>query len=153
MTELYDEMGDSIRDRAQEFGTTTGRPRRVGWFDLVAARYSTRVNGYTSLLLTRLDVLDHLDTIKLCTHYELDGEVVWDFPGSAAALERCKPIYEDIPGWDSPTAGVTDIEALPKEARTYVDRVQELVGGPPIDIISTGPQRHETITVRQVIPV
>ena len=150
VTELHDETGDAIRDRAKEFGTTTGRPRRVGWFDSVAARYSTRVNGYTSLLLTRLDVLDIFDSIQLCTHYELDGEVVSDFPGSAAALERCVPIYEDMPGWDSPTAGVTELEDLPKEARFYADRLQELVGC-PIDIISTGPNRHETITVRPVI--
>ena len=152
VTELHDETGDKIRDLAGEFGTTTGRPRRVGWFDSVAARYSARVNGYTSLLFTRLDVLDHFDVIRVCTHYELDGEVVWDFPGSAAALDRCKPIYEDIPGWDSPTAGVTEMEELPKGANSYVERIQELVGC-PIDIISTGPHRHETITVRSVIQV
>jgi adenylosuccinate synthase len=149
-TELHDDIGNAIRDRAGEFGTTTGRPRRVGWFDSVVARYSTRVNGYTSLLLTRLDVLDVFDSIKVCTAYELDGDVVWDFPGSAAVLDRCKPIYEDLNGWDSPTAGVTEIEDLPKEARSYVDRVQELVSR-PIDIISTGPYRHETIVVRPVL--
>ena len=150
VTELGGETGDAMRERAQEFGTTTGRPRRVGWFDSVAARYSARVNGYTSLLLTRLDTLDPFDTIRLCTHYELDGEVVSDFPGSAAALERCTPIYEDIPGWDSPTAGVTSIEDVPSGARHYVDRLQELIGA-PIDIISTGPERDETITVRPVL--
>jgi len=150
VTELHDETADAIRDRAQEFGTTTGRPRRVGWFDAVAARYSTRVNGYTSLLLTRLDVLDDFDEIKVCAAYELDGEIVHDFPGSAAALERCLPVYEDHSGWDSPTAGATSIEDLPKEARSYVERIEELVDR-PIDIISTGPQRHETITVRSVI--
>ena len=150
VTELQDETADAIRDRAQEFGTTTGRPRRVGWFDSVAARYSARMNGYTSLLLTRLDVLDGFDTIRVCTHYELDGEVVEDFPGSAAILERCRPVYEEIPGWDSPTAGSTEFEDLPKEARHYVDRIRELVGR-PIDIISTGPHRHETITVRPVV--
>ena len=150
LTELHDETGNAIRELAQEFGATTGRPRRVGWFDSVAARYSTRVNGYTSLVLTRLDVLDGFDPIRICTHYELDGEVVWDFPGSVANLERCKPVYEDIPGWDRPTAGTTRLEDLPKGARSYVDRIQELVGR-PIDIISTGPHRDETITVREVI--
>ena len=148
VTELFDETGEAIRERAQEFGATTGRPRRVGWFDSVAARYSTRVNGYTSLLLTRLDVLDGFDPIRVATHYELDGETVWDFPGSAAALERCVPVYEDIRGWDSPTEGVTSLEDLPRQARSYVDRIQELVG-PPIDLISTGPHRHETIVVRE----
>ena len=150
VTELHDDTGDAIRERAQEFGTTTGRPRRVGWFDAVAARYSTRINGYTSLVLTRLDVLDGFDTIRICDYYDLDGERVWDFPGSAAALERCHPVYEDFPGWDSPTAGVTSLEDLDEQARAYVDRLQELVGV-PIDIISTGPYRHETIVVREVI--
>jgi adenylosuccinate synthase len=102
------------------------------------------------LLLTRLDVLDDFDEIKVCAAYELDGEIVHDFPGSAAALERCLPVYEDHSGWDSPTAGATSTEDLPKEARSYVERIEELVDR-PIDIISTGPQRHETITVRSVI--
>jgi adenylosuccinate synthase len=151
VTELFDETSDAIRDQPpQEIGTTTGRPRRVGWFDSVAARYSVRVNGYTSLLLTRLDVLDIFDEIKICAAYELDGEIVHDFPGSAAALERCLPVYEVHRGWDSPTAGVTDIKDMPRGARLYIDRLQELIGI-PIDIISTGPHRHETITVRKVI--
>ncbi|MBM3945442.1 MAG: adenylosuccinate synthase, partial [SAR202 cluster bacterium] len=97
-TELKDETGDKIRDLAQEFGTTTGRPRRVGWFDAVAAKYSAQVNGYTSVVLTRLDVLDGFHPIKICTGYELDGEVVHDLPGGAAALARCKPVYEELPG-------------------------------------------------------
>ena len=150
VTELHDETGEAIRERAQEFGTTTGRPRRVGWFDSVAARYSARVNGYTSLLLTKLDVLDIFDQIKICAAYELDGEIVHDFPGSAAVLSRCKPIYEDHPGWDSPTSGARELEALPETARSYVDRLEELVDR-PIDIISTGPHRDETITVRPVL--
>ena len=154
LTEIFDETGDMIRELgtdpdAREFGATTGRPRRVGWFDSVVARYSTRVNGYTSLVLTRLDVLDQFDTIKICDSYELDGELVKDFPGSAAVLERCKPIYEDFPGWDGATAGVTKMEDLPAGARAYVERLEELVGR-PIDIISTGPFRHETIEVRKI---
>ena len=152
VTELHDQTGDAIRERAQEFGTTTGRPRRVGWFDSVAARYSVRINGYTSLVLTRLDVLDMFDSISICAAYELDGETVQDFPGSAAALERCKPIYEEHSGWDSPTASITELKDLPREARSYVDRLQELIGR-PIDIISTGPNRHETVTVRSVVQV
>lgn len=149
-TELEDQTGDAIRDLAQEFGVTTGRPRRVGWFDGVAARYSTQINGYTSAFLTRLDVLDGFDTVKICTAYELDGEVIKHFPGGVAALERSKPIYEELPGWDSPTASVTRLGDLPKEARAYVDRLQDLIGC-TIDVISTGPHRHETITVRSVI--
>jgi len=155
LTEIFDDTADKIRDLGRdtgsgEFGATTGRPRRVGWFDSVVARYSARINGYTSLVLTRLDVLDHFDSIQVCVAYELDGERVADFPGSAALLERCKPIYEEIPGWDSPTAGVTNLEDLPSGARYYVERIEEEVGR-PIDIISTGPLRHETITVREVI--
>jgi adenylosuccinate synthase len=152
VTEITGDMGDRIRNLANEFGATTGRARRVGWFDSVVARYSLRVNGYTSLILTRLDVLDSFDSIRLCSAYELDGEIVTDFPGSAAVLERCTPIYEDFPGWDSPTAGVTDYNDLPEGARAYVRRLEELIGR-PIDIISTGPYRHETIEVRSMIAV
>ena len=151
-TELLDSIGDTIRELAEEFGTTTGRPRRVGWFDAVAARYSAQVNGYTSAVLTRLDVLDGFDSVKICTAYRLDGEVIESFPGGVASLERCQPIYEDHPGWDSPTANLSRPEDLPKEARSYVDRLQELIGS-PVDIISTGPHRHETIPVRPIIEV
>ena len=151
-TELLDETGDKIRELAQEFGTTTGRPRRVGWFDAVAARYSTQVNGYTSAVLTRLDVLDGFERVKISTAYDLDGEVIDYFPCGVAALERCRPIYEEHPGWDTPTASATRLEDLPSEARAYVDRLEELIGC-PVDIISTGPYRHETIQVRSVIRV
>jgi adenylosuccinate synthase len=152
VTELQDETGEAIRELAQEFGTTTGRPRRVGWFDAVAARYSARLNGYTSVVLTRLDVLDGFDPVRICTGYELDGEVIYEFPGSNAELERCKPVYEDHQGWDAPTASVTQLEDLPAQARSYVDRVQELIDC-PVDVISTGPHRHETIMARTVIQV
>ncbi|MDP6403021.1 MAG: adenylosuccinate synthase [SAR202 cluster bacterium] len=149
-SELLDETGEKIRDLAQEFGTTTGRPRRVGWFDAVAARYSAQVNGYTSAVLTRLDVLDGFDSVKICTAYEHNGTVVERFPAGVAALERCRPVYEEHPGWDSPTASVTRLEELPREARSYVDRLQELINC-SIDIISTGPHRHETVLVRPVL--
>ena len=150
-TELLGETGETIREVAQEYGATTGRPRRVGWFDAVAARYSVRVNGYTSAVLTRLDVLDGFDSVRICTAYELDGKVVESFPGGTAALERCKPIYEELPGWDSPTASVTRLEDLPAEARSCVSRIEELMGS-RIDIISTGPYRHETTMVRPIMP-
>ena len=150
VTELHGEAGDHVRDLAQEFGTTTGRPRRVGWFDCVVARYSTRINGYTSLILTRLDVLDDFDEIEVCTAYELDGRIVRDFPGNPATLDRCKPIYETMQGWDTPTAGVTRMEDLPHLARAYITLVEEQVGR-RIDMISTGPNRHETVTVRPVL--
>lgn len=147
VTELHGSTGDEIRDRAKEFGTTTGRPRRVGWFDAVAARYSARINGYTGMILTRLDVLDIFDSIKVCRAYQLDDETVWDFPGNASTLDRCVPIYEELPGWDMPTAGMDKYEDLPPNAKAYVDRIQELVGV-DADIISTGPHRDQTIHVR-----
>lgn len=150
VTELLNEQGELIRELAQEFGATTGRARRVGWFDSVAARYSARINGYTSLVLTRLDVLDNFDSIKVCTHYELDGEKVTDFPGNISILEKCTPVYEEIPGWSIKTAGLTDIDKLPSGARKYVDRIEELIGI-PINIISTGPHRKETILVNPIL--
>ena len=150
-TELLDDTGETIRELAQEFGVTTGRPRRVGWFDAVASRYSAQVNGYTSAVVTRLDVLDGFDSVKICTAYELDGEIIDSFPGGVATLERCVPVYEEHSGWDSPTASITRPQDLPSAAQSYVDRLQELIGC-PVDIISTGPNRHETIPVRPIIP-
>lgn len=150
-TELEDETGEKIRELAQEFGATTGRPRRVGWFDAVAARYSALVNGYTSAVVTRLDVLDGFNSVKICTAYELDdGKIIKDFPGGVANLERCRPIYEEHPGWDTPTASATEFQSLPAEAMAYVSRLEELIGC-PIALISTGPQRDETIMVHSVI--
>ncbi len=149
-TELFDETGDQIRERAWEYGTTTGRPRRCGWFDGVAARYSTTVNGYTSGVLTRLDVLDGFPSVKICVAYELKGETIDYFPGSVALLEQCKPVYEELPGWTEPTSSARREEDLPPEARRYVQRLEELMGC-PIDMISTGPQREETVRLRPII--
>jgi adenylosuccinate synthase len=152
-TELNDETGETIRELAQEFGTTTGRPRRVGWFDAVAAKYSSLINGYTSAVLTRLDVLDGFETVRICTQYiSEDGDVTDDFPGGVAALEKARPMFEDMPGWDRPTASVRRYEDLPRAARDYVERIQELIGC-PIDVISTGPHRDETVMVRQMMHV
>ena len=152
VTEITGVMGDEMRTLANEFGATTGRARRVGWFDSVVGRYSHRINGYTGLVVAKLDILDNFDEIKLCVAYELDGERVWDFPGSAALLERCKPIYETHPGWHSSTRKLRKLEDLPTGARAYVDRLEELVGV-PVDIISTGPHRDQTIMVKSVVQV
>ena len=153
-TELLDETGETIRELAQEFGTTTGRPRRVGWFDAVAAKYSALINGYTSAVLTRLDVLDGFETVRICTHYLMeDGEKTDDFPGGVAALEKARPIFEEMPGWDTPTASVRQYEDLPRKARDYVERIQELLIGCPVDLISTGPHRDETVMVRSMMRV
>ena len=150
VTELTDDVGDTIRELAWEYGTTTGRARRIGWFDAVAARYSAQVNGFTSVVLTRLDVLDSISPIKVCTAYRIDGEVVHTFPTNKAVLERCEPVYEEFPAWSDPTASIQRLEDLPENARRYVTRLEELIGV-PINLISTGPKRDETIPIRPII--
>ena len=150
-TELDDEVGEAIRLRAWEYGTTTGRARRCGWFDGVAARYSAAVNEFSDAILTRLDVLDGFDTVKVCVAYRLDGQVGEGFPSAASTLARCEPVYEELPGWDKPTAGLTSWDDLPAQAQRYVKRIEELIGA-PIALISTGPHREETIRLRPFIP-
>jgi len=148
-TELHDETGEKIRQIAQEFGATTGRARRCGWFDAVAARFSTRINGFNGLVLTRLDVLDSFPSIKICTSYKLNGTITDRFPTSIAALEKCQPVYEEMPGWQCRTTDMRRFEELPKLAKAYVKRLEELMGC-PIDIISIGPRREESITIRPI---
>lgn len=150
VTELNDDVGNAIRERAWEYGTTTGRPRRCGWFDAVAARYSAALNGFTSIVLTRLDVLDGFSPIEVCTAYCVDGQITHQFPTNASVLERCEPVYEEFPGWTEPTASVQRLDGLPEGALRYVKRLEELIGV-PIDLISTGPRREETIPVRSII--
>ena len=149
-TELDDEVGRDIRERAWEYGTTTGRPRRVGWFDGLAARYSATINGFTSAVLTRLDVLDGIDPVKICTAYEADGKRIHRFPSEPGLLERATPVWEEMRGWSAPTAGITDLSQLPPEASAYVRRIEDVIGC-PIDLISTGPRRDESIVVRPII--
>ena len=143
-TELRDETGDLIRERAHEYGTTTGRPRRCGWFDAVAARFSTRINGFTGTAITRLDILDILPSMKICVGYELDGQTIDYFPGSVAALARCQPIYEELSGWQTPTSDIRNYDQLPSEARRYITRLEELTSC-PANIISVGSGREQTI--------
>jgi adenylosuccinate synthase len=145
-TELKDETGDLIRERAHEYGTTTGRPRRCGWFDAVAARFSTRINGFTGAAITRLDVLDILPRLKICVGYKLDGETIDYFPGSAAVLDRCQPIYEELPGWQTAISDIRHYEQLPIEARQYLARLEELTSC-PAKLISVGQGREQTIIV------
>lgn len=148
-TELLGETGDLIREIAQEYGATTGRPRRCGWFDAVAARYSTLLNGFSGIALTRLDVLDTFASIKICIGYKVDGQTINQFPSSSLLLERCQPVYEEVPGWQSRTAHLRRFGDLPPLAQSYVRKLENLVGC-PIDIISVGPQREETIIVRPI---
>jgi len=143
-TELKNEICDLIRERAHEYGTTTGRPRRCGWFDAVAAKFSTRINGFTRAAITRLDVLDILPSLKICVGYKLDGQTIDYFPASAAALDRCQPVYEELPGWQVPTSDFQQFDQLPPPARQYVTRLEELISC-PISIVSVGMRREQTI--------
>jgi len=146
-TELFDDMGEHLATVGAEFGATTGRPRRCGWFDAVALRRSIVNSSVSGLCITKLDVLDGLDTIKICVGYEIDGEPVTGVPLVLDRLAECEPVYEDMPGWSEQTAGVTDYEDLPGNARRYLERIEELAGI-PLDIISTGPGREQTIVKR-----
>jgi adenylosuccinate synthase len=143
-TELKDETGDLIRERAHEYGTTTGRPRRCGWFDAVAARFSTRINGFTTAAVTRLDILDIMPRLKICVGYELDGQMIDYFPGNVATLARCKPIYEELPGWQVPVSDIRDYDQLPLQARQYISRLEELIGC-PVSLVCVGPERERAI--------
>jgi len=143
-TELKDETGDLIRERAHEYGTTTGRPRRCGWFDAVAGRYSTRINGFTGAAITRLDVLDVLPRLKICVGYKLDGREIDYFPGNIVELSRCQPVYEELPGWRAPINDIRQYDELPVQARQYVARLEELIAC-PVDLISVGERREQTI--------
>lgn len=146
-TELEDEIGDRLRVRGHEYGSVTGRPRRCGWFDAAALKRSVQINGVSGLCITKLDVLDGLDTIRVAIGYKVRGERRDILPVGAEALAICEPIYEDHPGWQESTLGVKDFDKLPQAAQKYLKRLEELVGA-PIAIISTGPDRVETIVVK-----
>ncbi len=143
-TELTGELGNRLRESGQEFGAVTGRPRRCGWYDAVAVRYAVRVNGLDALALTKLDVLDGLPELQVCTGYRLRGAVIEDMPGDLAQFSACEPIYETIGGWSQPTAGVRKYQDLPAEARAYIARIEEITGVPAA-VLSTGSAREDTI--------
>jgi len=146
-TELFDDQGEHLARVGAEFGATTGRPRRCGWFDAVALRRSIINSSVSGLCVTKLDVLDELKTIKVCVGYEINGEAI---PGVPVVVDRfvdCKPVYEEVPGWQESTVGVTNADDLPANARDYLARIEELAGV-PVDIISTGPDREQTIIKR-----
>ncbi len=149
-TELHDATGELLREKAHEYGTTTGRARRVGWFDAVAARYSRQINGFTGIVFTRLDILDGFPSVKVCVGYQVGGRDIDYFPADTALLERCVPVYEEFIGWDQPTASATKLSQLPDNALAYIKKVETLVGC-PIQIISTGPRREETVLVEPVL--
>jgi adenylosuccinate synthase len=139
-------MAELIRQRGNEYGSVTRRPRRCGWFDAVATRYAARLNGFDSMALTKLDVLDALEEIKVCVGYEIDGKRIEIFPAVSAELAKIKPIYETLPGWQTDTLGVTDFEKLPENAKRYVKFLSDSIGV-EIGLISTGPERDQTIII------
>jgi adenylosuccinate synthase len=143
-TELLGEMGQRLRDTGQEYGASTGRPRRCGWYDAVAVRYAVRINGLDALALTKLDVLDGIETLEICTAYRCGDTVLTEMPADTAQLAKCTPVYESLPGWSQPTRGVTRYEDLPPEARAYIARLEE-VSGVPAAVVSTGSERDHTI--------
>ncbi|MEX1073514.1 MAG: adenylosuccinate synthase, partial [Burkholderiales bacterium] len=146
-TELSDDVGEQLRQRGQEFGATTGRPRRTGWFDAAALKRSIQLNGVSGLCITKLDVLDGVEAVKICIGYRIEGELSEILPVGAEELERCEPVYEELPGWKESTVGIKAYDALPNAARDYLKRIEALAGV-PIDLISTGPERDETIVRR-----
>lgn len=146
-TELFDANADRLGARGQEFGATTGRKRRCGWLDMVALRRAFAVNSVTGLCITKLDVLDGMETIKICVAYEVDGEELHSPPVGADALARCRPRYLELDGWAESTLGATDVGALPAKARAYLETIERL-SGLPIDLISTGPDRSQTLVRR-----
>jgi adenylosuccinate synthase len=146
-TELSDSVGERLRQRGQEFGATTGRPRRTGWFDAAALKRSIQLNGVSGLCITKLDVLDGAESVKICVGYQFGGKVSDILPVGAEELECCVPVYEELPGWEQSTVGVKKLDGLPGAARDYLKRIETLCGV-PIDLISTGPERDETIVLR-----
>jgi len=146
-TELEDETGDKLRKRGNEFGSVTGRPRRCGWFDAAALKRSMQINGVSGLCITKLDVLDGLETLRICTGYRIDGALTDMPPPGAEAMEQCEPVYESLSGWTQSTLGIKRLDDLPEAARGYLKRI-EAICGVPVDMISTGPDREETIVLR-----
>ncbi|MGI5892172.1 MAG: adenylosuccinate synthase [Bacillota bacterium] len=148
-SELFDQTGEMIRQQGFEFGTTTGRPRRCGWFDAVVLRYSTMINGLTDLAITKLDVLDTLSEIKICTSYLYKGQEIHDFPADLEILSGCEPVYETLPGWCESTVDCRSIADLPDNAKNYLRRLEK-ISGIPISIVAVGPERNQTIVINDI---
>lgn len=147
-TELQDDIGALMAERGQEFGSVTGRPRRCGWFDAVLMRRAVEINSLSSIILTKLDVMDAFESIKICTGYRYKGEILAELPADLYDLGDCEPVYESMPGWQSDTFGLTSYDQIPAAAKAYIKRIEALCGV-PVDIISTGPDREQTIILKQ----
>jgi adenylosuccinate synthase len=147
-TELKDEIGNFIRKKAHEYGATTGRPRRCGWFDAVAGRFSVQINGLSGIALTHLDIYDGFSSIKICTAYKFDDEILTSFPSDVAILEKCQPIYEELDAWEESISGLRNFDKLPPAARNYMSRLEDLLSC-PISLVSVGPDRRQIISVKE----
>jgi adenylosuccinate synthase len=145
-TEIPGELGDKLRERGGEYGATTGRPRRCGWFDGVVMRHASRINGLTALAITKLDVLDELDRIQVCVAYELEGRKITYFPTDVYKLEKCKPLYEEFPGWEEDTTRIKDYKDLPQNAKKYIDKLAELANA-KVSLVSVGAERGQIIRI------
>ena len=143
-TEIDDPLGIDLREKGKEYGATTGRPRRCGWFDAIVLRHAVRTNGLTQLAITKLDILDDLPALKICVAYELNGRKITHFPVDLTDLQQCNPIYEEVPGWAGPTCGIPTFEKLPEPARRYLDKISGFVGV-PISLVSVGAERGQVI--------
>lgn len=148
-TELTCSTGELIRERGGEYGTTTGRPRRCGWLDIVIVRYSVRISGISDLALTKLDVLTEMDTLKICTGYRYKGEIIREFPQSLQVLAQCQAVYEELPGWQEDISQINEYDNLPENAKRYIQRIEELTGI-PVSLLAVGPGRNQTIVRRQI---
>jgi adenylosuccinate synthase len=151
-TELFGEMGNRLRESGNEYGAVTGRPRRCGWFDAVAVRYAVRINGLDGLAVTKLDVLDGLEQIQICTAYRCGARTLTEFPSDVAQLAQCEPVYESMPGWSAPTAGVRSFDRLPQAAQRYIARLED-VSGVRAAIVSTGSERADTIVRDEILQI
>ena len=147
-TEIKDALGDHLRERGGEYGATTGRPRRCGWLDTVVLKHATRINGVTGIAITKLDILDGLDAIKICTSYRHDGKVYEEFPKEINIFEECEPVYEEVEGWSASILGIRDFNDLPKPAKAYMKKIEKLLGV-KVHIISTGQRRDELILLKE----
>jgi adenylosuccinate synthase len=145
-SELDDGIGCHLQEKGAEFGSTTGRRRRCGWLDAVLLRNAVRLNGITGLAITKLYVLDGIETLKICTHYEYRGSTLDVFPASLKILEECRPVYDTLPGWNETISGITSYRRLPRNVKSYLQRIEDLTGA-PIGIVSVGPDREQTIVM------
>lgn len=146
-TELKDSLGERLREKGGEYGATTGRPRRCGWLDLVILRHSARINGVTGIAITKLDILDGMETIKICTSYKYKGNTLTEFPKEINIFDACEPVYEEVEGWDTSTLGIRDFKKLPKAAKAYIKKIEGMLSV-KVQIISTGQRRDELIEIK-----